>query len=339
MSNQNPVFALSAGHGLYTAGKRCHYTLDANETREWWLNDRICDLVEEMLKAYVCTVVRVNDTTGKVCTDNRVRAKNSDAAGADLYIAVHHNAAGRVFDGGGTVIYYYPTGNSKQLAQSMYNHIVNRTGLVGDRRDKIIGNRGFIELNTPKATSLLIENGYMDSTVDVPIILSTSHAKKTAEGIVAFLVENYSLQKTGYKPITSTPTTTTSNKTSNPANLSTYTVQSGQSLSKIGSLLGIDWKYIAQINGIKAPYIIRKGQVLKLSSASTNTSTTTSNEFKVKVKVPELNIRKGPGTNYKIVNSIKNKGVYTIIEVNGSWGRLKSKAGWINISKAYVDRV
>lgn len=55
-----------------------------------------------------------------------------------------------------------------------------------------------------------------------------------------------------------------------------------------------------------------------------------------KVDVAELNIRKGPGTNYGTNGSIKDKGVYTITEIqNGSWGRLKSGAGWINVDKAY----
>lgn len=55
-----------------------------------------------------------------------------------------------------------------------------------------------------------------------------------------------------------------------------------------------------------------------------------------KVNVAELNIRKGPGTNYETNGSIKDKGVYTITEIqNGSWGRLKSGVGWINVDKAY----
>ena len=44
--------ALDAGHGLYTAGKRCLKAIDPNETREWWLNDRICDKVEKKLASY-----------------------------------------------------------------------------------------------------------------------------------------------------------------------------------------------------------------------------------------------------------------------------------------------
>ena len=42
----------------------------------------------------------------------------------------------------------------------------------------------------------------------------------------------------------------------------TYTVIKGDTLSKIGKKLGVDWKTIANLNGIKAPYIIKVGQVL-----------------------------------------------------------------------------
>lgn len=50
---------------------------------------------------------------------------------------------------------------------------------------------------------------------------------------------------------------------------------------------------------------------------------------KVKVTCDDLNIRAGAGTKYKKVGHITDKGVYTIIEEQGNWGRLKSGAGWI----------
>ena len=64
--------------------------------------------------------------------------------------------------------------------------------------------------------------------------------------------------------------------------------------------------------------------------------------YKVKVTASALNIRKGPGTNYKTNGCIRNKGVYTIVdEDNGKgatkWGKLKSGAGWISLD--YVKRV
>ena len=57
-----------------------------------------------------------------------------------------------------------------------------------------------------------------------------------------------------------------------------------------------------------------------------------SNEFKVKVNVDVLNIRSGVGTSCKIVGQIKDRGVYTIVEKQGSWGKLKSGAGWISLN-------
>lgn len=44
----------------------------------------------------------------------------------------------------------------------------------------------------------------------------------------------------------------------------TYTVKSGDTLSGIGQKTGKNWKDIASLNGIKSPYIIYPGQVLKL---------------------------------------------------------------------------
>lgn len=59
--------------------------------------------------------------------------------------------------------------------------------------------------------------------------------------------------------------------------------------------------------------------------------------FKVKVTASSLRIRKGPGAVYGIVNSIRDNGIYTITEVKGDWGKLKSGAGWICLK--YTERV
>ncbi len=58
--------------------------------------------------------------------------------------------------------------------------------------------------------------------------------------------------------------------------------------------------------------------------------------YPVKITASRLNIRKGPGTNTKIVGCIADGGVYTIVEESEGpgasvWGRLKSGAGWISL--------
>jgi uncharacterized repeat protein (TIGR02543 family) len=59
-----------------------------------------------------------------------------------------------------------------------------------------------------------------------------------------------------------------------------------------------------------------------------NTKTEDSPSTIIKVTGDVVNIRKGPGTNYNHRGFIK-PGVYTIVETQGEWGRLKSGAGWI----------
>lgn len=63
--------------------------------------------------------------------------------------------------------------------------------------------------------------------------------------------------------------------------------------------------------------------------------------YKVRVKIPNLNIRKGPGTDCAKTGRYTGVGVFTIIEeAEGKgatkWGRLKSRAGWIALD--YVTK-
>ncbi len=62
--------------------------------------------------------------------------------------------------------------------------------------------------------------------------------------------------------------------------------------------------------------------------------------YLVNVTISDLNIRKGPGTNYATTGKFTGKGVFTIVEVQSGkgstkgWGRLKSGAGWISLDYA-----
>lgn len=61
--------------------------------------------------------------------------------------------------------------------------------------------------------------------------------------------------------------------------------------------------------------------------------------YRVRVSISNLNIRKGPGTNYDKTGKYTGIGVFTIVaesEGEGAtkWGRLKSGAGWISLDFA-----
>lgn len=189
------TIAIDAGHGLYTAGKRCLKSIDSSETREWYLNDRIADKFEVMLNNYNCKVIRVDDTTGKADVSLSKRCSQANERKADVYISIHHDAGIKGGSGGGTTVYYYSNSDERKAqAKNLYECIVDATGLKGNRSNPVIKN-GFYVLKNTNMDAFLIENGFMDSTHDTPIILTELHANKTVEGLVKFLVTNYGLIK------------------------------------------------------------------------------------------------------------------------------------------------
>ena len=94
-----------------------------------------------------------------------------------------------------------------------------------------------------------------------------------------------------------------------------------------------DWMY-QRMGDLAAKVTAKLGGAIK-------TSTPTFSPYKVRVSIKDLNIRKGPGTNYAS-NGFCPVGVYTIIEESDGagatkWGKLKSGAGWISLD--YAKRV
>lgn len=59
--------------------------------------------------------------------------------------------------------------------------------------------------------------------------------------------------------------------------------------------------------------------------------------FMVRVTASALNVRAGAGVQYKIVTVVKKGEAFTIVDVNGDWGKLKSGKGWINLK--YTEKI
>lgn len=81
-------------------------------------------------------------------------------------------------------------------------------------------------------------------------------------------------------------------------------------------------------------------KLLGVQASAPAASPTIQNGFVVEVSVNNLNIRRGPGTNYEKTGIYVKPGIYTITETkNGpgsrkGWGRLKSGIGWISLDYA-----
>ena len=82
---------------------------------------------------------------------------------------------------------------------------------------------------------------------------------------------------------------------------------------------------IAQYYGLK-----------KKTSTNNSTNTTTKVNEVYSITTDSLNIRSGPGTDYKVVGTVKKGEAYTVVEKKNGFGKLKSGAGWISLGSKYV---
>ena len=207
--------ALTAGHYKYTAGKRCSKALDPNETREWVLNDRIADKVENLLKDYDgYSLLRTDDTTGEKDVSLDERTDKANKFGANIYISIHHNAGVNGGSGGGIVAYVYSGLDKKKHAttfewqEALYNSLIKHTGLKGNRATPLASSN-LHECRETSMPAVLLELGFMDSKTDVPIILTDDYATKCAKAIVEVLVAKGGLTKKKVEtPKVETPTST-----------------------------------------------------------------------------------------------------------------------------------
>ncbi len=189
--------ALTAGHYKYTAGKRCPKALDPNETREWVLNDRIADKIEAKLKAYEgYELLRTDDTTGEKDVSLTARTDAANKFKADFYLSIHHNAGINGGSGGGVVAYIYTNASakSKEWQKALYDSIIKYTGLKGNRATPL-ASANLHEVRETTMPAVLLECGFMDSSVDVPIILTDDFAEKVATACVEVIVSKGGLTK------------------------------------------------------------------------------------------------------------------------------------------------
>lgn len=256
MANKKVI--LDAGHGFNTSGKRSPASM-GTVVREWTLNNAVCNYIQEILKNYNVTVVRVDDTTGKTDVPLSTRVAKTNAQNPNLFVSIHHNAGG----GTGVETYWHTYGSvaDKKVAQIIQSNLVKRTGM----RNRGVKQASFAVLNCKSSIpAVLVEGGFYDNHADFDYITTIKGQKAYAQAVADSIIQYLGLTK----------------KT---------------------------------------------------------TTTTTKLEFKIKVvNCNYLNARKGAGTNYPVVSTVKVGTILTIVgEVNGWY---KTKSG-LYVSKAYCQKI
>lgn len=154
--------AYDAGHGLQTPGKRT-----PDNEREWNFNDIVARAFAKELSLYDgVTTKRFDDPTGKTDVPLKTRTDGANNWDADYFISFHHNAnTGQwgTWTGVETFTYSYPKIESVQLAMALHPAVVKAYGL----RDRSIKKADLHIVRETKMPAILIEGGFMDSTIDI----------------------------------------------------------------------------------------------------------------------------------------------------------------------------
>ena len=272
------LIAIDAGHGSNTAGKR---TPDGY--REHWINVKCANYFDIAMKRCGFNTFKVawddanaTDDTDISLTSRQKMIKN---AKCDISVSWHANAHGNgkeYTSGQGieTLIHNYSNrvGDSKTLANKIQSYLIKGT----PQKNRGVKAATLAMCNcAAMATkaSVLIEIGFMTNLYEQELLKNDAFclecAEEAAQGVCAYFGVKYvAPNSTSINPSTSTT-------------VKTYTVASGDTLSKIGKKLGVDWKTIAELNDIKAPYRLKVGQVLKISESVTEAAPIIAVPFKV----------------------------------------------------------
>jgi N-acetylmuramoyl-L-alanine amidase len=88
-----------------------------------------------------------------------------------------------------------------QWQQALYDELIQQTGLKGNRAEPLT-RQNLHEVRETVMPAVLLELGFMDSSVDVPIILTDQYAEQCAAAIVSVIAKKAKLpQKSQSDPL------------------------------------------------------------------------------------------------------------------------------------------
>jgi len=192
---------LDAGHGINTPGKR---TPDGE--REWTFNNQVVLAAIAKLNEYEnVQILRVDDPTGKTDVSLNDRTDKANTFKADVYVSCHHNAyTGNwgSWTGVETYTFDHAQANPKsvEIAKVIHPLVVNVMGL----RDRGLKKANFHVLRETAMPAILIEAGFMDSSIDIVALRDNAKLIAQGEAVAKGLATYFGLKLKKEKDITLT---------------------------------------------------------------------------------------------------------------------------------------
>lgn len=181
---------IDAGHGYFTAGKRC----PDDSMREWTFNSVVAKYVDELLAKYNGVETKfTHDTTGKTDVPLKTRTSTANTWGADILVSIHANAAAGTWgtaEGIETFVYSTKSTASVKLATAVQAQLIAKTG----RKNRGVKTGDLHMVRESKMPAILVECGFMDNKTEAALLKTDAYRRLCAEAIVAGIVEVYGLK-------------------------------------------------------------------------------------------------------------------------------------------------
>ena len=114
------------------------------------------------------------------------RADLANAAGADVFVSIHANAAENRPDYQGIYTYYHPSSNrGARLAQAIQTPLCQITGAV----DRGIKDADFVVLRETEMCAVLVETGFMTNHEELMNLNEDSYQQLVAQGIARGIID------------------------------------------------------------------------------------------------------------------------------------------------------
>ena len=192
------LIALDNGHGIRTPGKRTPKWTDGTKSiytkndfmREWEFNRGVVKRLKVELERNGFKVLEVSPTDIDTSIIRRTRAAN--LAKADIYVSVHANALGNVWNEKVNGIETLTSGKGESLAlgKILQKHMVWASGL----RDRGLKDGSW--LGVVKGThmpAVLVECGFMDNPAEAKMLNMAEYRQQMAVALCKGICEYYNV--------------------------------------------------------------------------------------------------------------------------------------------------
>ena len=327
---------LIAGHGANDPGACSSYGIERDEAR------KVVARLVELFKNYKDVSVDVYPTSRNCYADVTTGRVQVNMSNYDYVFEVHFNSA--TASARGTEVWVTPMESAIEVEKKVVSNLAS----VG------FTNRGvkkeyFAVISFAKnkgVSSALVEICFISNQNDMN--LYRNKFEQVCNAMVSGIADGFGLQKNpGVKNPETKPVDKLSPTSPSTTEFKPYVVKVVNTAIYVLDAPSPDANIVRTVYKGNAYTIVdAKNGYGKLKSGLgwINLSYTSpvaiapqTNEFKVKIVNDAIYVIDAPNPNANIKTTIYKNEVYTIVEVSGNYGKLKSGIGWINLS--YTSRV